>query len=305
VSTQASRIVVTGASGFIGRVLVRRAREAGHELVPLSRTDGSLQTGYEEADVLARAFDGADAVVHLAARAHRGGTDRDFDVNVQLTRAVARAALAAGAKRVVLLSSIGVNGDATHGKAFDENGPPAPVQPYARSKLRCEQELQSLLRGSGTEWAIARPPLVYGPHAPGNFGRLVNAVARGWPLPLRSVQNRRTLVSLDSLCEAILACALEPQAAGQLFLLADEEDLSTPEIVRCIARGLQRPARLWSVPPGLLKAGAALLGRPRAAQGLCDSLQVDASKARRLLHWTPEAGSREGIARAAAAWRST
>lgn len=301
---QARRIVVTGASGFIGRVLVRRAREAGHDLVPLSRTDGLLQGSYEDADVLARVFAGADAVVHLAARAHLGGTDSDFDVNVRSTAAVARAAVAAGVGRVVLLSSIGVNGNVSRTKPFDENDPPAPVQAYARSKLRCEQELASLLRGSRTEWTIARPPLVYGPRAPGNFGQLVNAVARGWPLPLRSVQNRRTLVGVDNLSDAILACALQAQAAGQLFLVADDEDLSTPEIVRCIARGLQRPDRMWSVSPSVLKLGAAMVGRQRIAESLCDSLQVDASKARRVLGWTPQVRTRDGIAQAAAAWRS-
>ena len=301
---QARRIVVTGASGFIGRVLVRRAREAGHEVVPLSRTDPPLHGSYEDVAVLARVFEGADVVVHLAARAHLGGVDSDFDVNVRTTAAVARAAVAAGVGRVVLLSSIGVNGNVSRGKPFDENDPPAPVQAYARSKLRSEQELASVLRGSRTEWSIARPPLVYGPHAPGNFGQLVQAVARGWPLPLKSVQNRRTLVGADNLSAALLACALEPQAAGQLFLVADGEDLSTPDIVRCIAQGLQRPDRMWSVPPSLLKQAAGLVGRPRIAESLCDSLQVDASKARRLLRWTPQVRTRDGIVQAAAAWRS-
>ena len=303
-SLQGRRIVVTGANGFIGRTLVGRARERGHAVRGLSRSDGTLPAGYEDVDALARAFDGADAVVHLAARAHLGGSDRDFDANVQATRAVARAAMSSGVRRLVLLSSIGVNGNVSRGKPFDENDRPAPVQPYARSKLRCEQELQSLLLGSPTEWSIARPPLVYGPHAPGNFGQLVKAVARGWPMPVGSVQNRRTLVGVDNLSDAILACAFEPQAARQLFLVADDEDLSTPEIIRCIARGLDRRPRVWSVPPAVLKLGAALAGRPRVAQGLCDSLQVDASKARRVLHWTPQVRTRDGIAQAAAASRS-
>ncbi|GAB3769716.1 NAD-dependent epimerase/dehydratase family protein [Ramlibacter monticola] len=297
------RLVITGASGFVGRSLVARANAAGHSLVALSRSEGSLPRGYEDEAALERACAGADAVLHLAARAHRGGTDADFECNVRATRAVAAAARAAGVRRVVLLSSIGVNGNVTRGRPFDETDAPAPVEPYARSKLRCEQELQSLLAGSATEWVLARPPLVYGPHAPGNFDRLVRAVARGLPLPVATVRNRRTLVGLDNLCDALLLCATHPGAARQLFLLADHEDVSTPDIVRCIARGLARPPRLWGAPPGLLKLAARAAGRPRVAESLCDSLQVDAAKARRVLGWVPAERTPDGLVRAAAAWR--
>jgi UDP-4-keto-D-FucNAc 4-reductase len=297
------RVVITGASGFIGRALVARATAAGHQVVPLSRSDGSLAGSYEDADALARASSGADAVVHLAARAHRGGSDADFECNVRAARAVARGAQMAGVRRLVLLSSIGVNGNVTRGKAFDEGDPPAPVEPYARSKLHCEEQVRAVLDGSATQWSIARPPLVYGPHAPGNFARLVQAVARGVPLPLASVRNQRSLIGVGNLCHAILLCATHPAAAGQVFVLADGDDLATPEIIRCIARGLGQGARLWSAPPMLLKVAAKLAGRPRLAESLCDSLQVDASRARRLLGWLPAVRTAEGIAQAAAAWR--
>jgi nucleoside-diphosphate-sugar epimerase len=296
------RVVITGASGFIGRALVAHANRAGHSVTALSRSAGSLAGGYEDEDALARACQDADAVLHLAALAHRGGTDADFDVNVRAARGVARAARSAGARRVVLLSSIGVNGNVTHGKPFDEADAPAPVEPYARSKLRCEQELQQILAGSATEWVIARPPLVYGAHAPGNFGRLVRMVQRGLPLPLASIRNQRTLVGVSNLCDALLLCASHPAAAGELFVLADGEDLSTPEIIRSIARGLARPPRLWSAPPALLHAAARLAGRPRMAESLCDSLQVDAGKARRVLGWSPAMRTPDGIAQAATGW---
>jgi nucleoside-diphosphate-sugar epimerase len=295
-------IVITGASGFVGRVLASHATRAGHSVVPLSRGDGTVQS-YEDADALARAFAGADAVVHLAARAHRGGTDADFDCNVRATRAVAEAARTARIRRLVLLSSIGVNGNVTHGKSFDENDAPAPVEPYARSKLRCEQELRAILEGSATEWTVARPPLVYGPDAPGNFGRLVRAVGRGLPLPLRSVRNERSLIGVGNLADALLACATHPEAANQLFLLADDGSVSTPEIIQSIARGLGRPPHLWSAPPALLKLAAKLAGRTRMAESLCDSLRVDASKAWRKLGWSPAVRTTDGITRAAAAWR--
>jgi UDP-4-keto-D-FucNAc 4-reductase len=295
-------VVVTGASGFIGRVLVARAREAGHEVACISRADGSLPGGYEDAEALARAFAGADVVVHLAARAHRGGTDSDFECNVRAARAVAQGARSAGIRRLVLLSSIGVNGNVTPERAFTESDPPAPVEPYARSKLRAEREIQAVLAGSSTEWVIVRPPLVYGPNAPGNFARLFHAVARGWPLPLRSVRNRRSLIGVDNLSDVILLCTTHPAAANELFLVADGDDIETPEMIRCIARGLGTASHLWRAPPALLKLCAKLANRSRIAESLCDSLQIDASKARRMLGWSPAVHTREGIEQAAAAW---
>jgi nucleoside-diphosphate-sugar epimerase len=293
------RLVITGASGFIGHALATRARAAGHDVLALSRSDGSISS-FEDADQLARACAGADAVIHLAARAHRGGTDADFETNIRMARAVARAARAGGARRMVLVSSIGVNGNRTTGQPFGEGDSPAPVEPYARSKLQCELEVQAILDGCATQWSIVRPPLVYGPRAPGNFGRLVHAVGRGLPLPLASVRNRRSLIGIGNLNDALLLCATEPSAANQLFLLADGDELSTPEIILCIARGLGRRAILFPFPPSLLKLAAKLTDRTRMAESLCDSLQVDASKARRLLGWRPANSSAEGLVEAAA-----
>lgn len=300
-SAQNQRIVVTGASGFIGCVLVHRAREAGHDVVPLCRSDLPMPSAYEDPETLARIFSGADAVVHLAARAHQSGTDPDFECNIRAARAVARAAAWAGVSRVVLLSSIGVNGNATRFVAFHESDTPAPVEPYSRSKLRCEQEVQAILADSQTKWTIVRPPLVYGADAPGNFGRLVRAVRHGLPLPLGAVCNERSLLSVHNLADAILLCVRHPQAANEIFLLADEQSLSTPTIIRCIARGVGQPARLWNAPPLLLRAAAKAVGRKRIAESLCSSLLVDASKARRVLGWCPAIRSADGITEAAAA----
>jgi nucleoside-diphosphate-sugar epimerase len=201
-------------------------------------------------------------------------------------------------RRIILMSSIGVNGNVTHGRPFTESDTPAPVEPYARSKLRAEQAVQE----GGVEWVIVRPPLVYGADAPGNFGRLVRAVARGWPLPLASVRNHRSLAGVNNLCEFIVACASQPAAANELFLFADGDDLSTPEMIAAIAHGLQRPARMWNMPCSMLKAAAAVVGKGRIAESLCGSLQVDATKARRVLGLPAKVDSREGIARAAARW---
>jgi nucleoside-diphosphate-sugar epimerase len=303
-STCTMSLIVTGASGFIGRTLVARAAAEGHRVAALSRSDGTLSS-YEDVGTLTRHFAGADAVLHLAARAHRQGSDADFDCNVAAARAAAAAARAAGVSRLVLLSSIGVNGNVTQGKPFDETDLPAPVEAYARSKLRCEQAVQDILVGSGTQWTVLRPPLVYGPHAPGNFGRLVRAVARGLPLPVARVRNRRSLVGVDSLSDALLACATHAHAANELFLVADREDVSTPEIIGSIARGLERPGRMWSVPPAWLALAGRLTGRQRVIESLCASLQVDASKARRLLGWSNAVPAADGITQAAAAWRDS
>lgn len=296
------RIVVTGASGFIGRAVLDHLQRLGCEAVPISRSAGSVR---DYADLPASVVAGADAVIHLAARAHAHGSDADFEGNVAGARGVAQACLEAGVLRLVYLSSIGVNGNRTALRPFSEADAPAPAEPYARSKLRAEQTVRDTLAGSPCAWTILRPPLVYGPNAPGNFARLVHAVARGWPLPFASVRNRRSLVGVGNLCDLVLACCSHPAAANETFLVADGDDLSTPDIVRCIAAGLRRPARLWPMPAALLEAGAAIAGKARLAESLCESLQVDASKARRLLGWTPATNSHEGITRAAAQWRFT
>lgn len=294
------KVAVTGASGFVGQALVARLGAAGHEPVPLSRGRG---IDYEDAQAMTARFDGADAVIHLAARAHRGGSDEDFSSNVRAARVAAQAARDAGVERFVLVSSIGVNGNVTHGRPFSESDLPAPVEPYARSKWQAEQSIRSILGGASTDFVIVRPPLVHGPGAPGNFGKLVHAVARGWPLPLASIRNARSLVGLDNLVDFLVRCTAHPAAANELFLVADGEDLSTPDIVRCIGRGLGREARLLPLPPALLRAAARAMGRARIAESLCDSLQVDASKARRLLGWKPRLTAAAGIEAAAAAWR--
>lgn len=294
------KVAVTGASGFVGQALVAGLRAAAHDAVPVT---GAQTAHYSDAGALAGAFEGADSVMHLAARAHRRGSDADFESSVQVARTVAQAARDAGVERLVLVSSIGVNGNVTQGRPFTERDEPAPVEPYARSKWQAEQGVRSVLAGGPTDFVIVRPPLVYGPGAPGNFGALVQAVARGWPLPLASIRNARSLVGLGNLVDFLVRCAAHPAAANELFLIADGEDLSTPDIIRCIARGLGREPRLLPFPPVLLRAAARALGRAHMADSLCDSLQVDASKARRRLGWRPRTTAAAGIESAAAAWR--
>jgi nucleoside-diphosphate-sugar epimerase len=293
-----SSIVVTGASGFIGRALVARLSQTGKAVVPLGRGELAL------ADSLARLLAGADCLVHLAARAHRGGTETDFGQDVTLVQSLARAAALAGVRRFVHMSSIGVLGTCTHGAPFTEKSQPAPSEPYARAKLRGEQVLRAELASASTEWTILRPSMVYGPHAPGNFARLVHAIQRGWPLPFASVRNRRFFAGLENLLDAIELAMVHPAAARDTFIVADPDPVSTPELLTWTGEGLGIAPRLWPFPPALLHAAAMATGRRRIADSLLGDLEIDARHIRNALGWQPRIGAREGIVQAAASARS-
>lgn len=288
-----ARVVVTGASGFIGRALVARMRERGRDVVALGRAElgGGGELPLAEGDVL----------VHLAARAHRGGTDADFAADVALTQALARAAARCRARRFVHMSSIGVLGASSHGTPLNESTTPSPTEPYARAKLEAERALARELAPAGTtDWVILRPPMVYGPHAPGNFARLMRPVRRGWPLPFASIRNRRHLVAIENLIDAIELCVDHPAAARQTFVVADAEAVSTPQLVALMAQGLGVKPRLWPMPTFLLRAAARATGRGRMAESLLGDFEIDCGHIRRTLGWQPALTAPEGIVRAAA-----
>jgi nucleoside-diphosphate-sugar epimerase len=250
------------------------------------------------------ALSGADTVVHLAARAHvlEEKTDdplREFRlVNVEATWNLARQAAAGSVRRFVFVSSIGVNGNSTGLVPFSERDAPHPQEAYAVSKHEAEQALRDLAAHSSMETVVIRPPLVYGPEAPGNFGRLCRLVQRAPLLPFGSVDNRRSLIALDNLVDFIVTCMEHPSAANETFLVSDGEDLSTTDLMRRLARAMGKPSRLIPVPSALLMTGAALAGRRQMAQRLIGSLQVDISKARRILGWVPPVSVDEGLRRA-------
>jgi UDP-glucose 4-epimerase len=244
-----------------------------------------------------------DVVIHLAARVHvmRDAADDPLAefrrINVEGTLNLGRQAAAAGVRRMVYLSSIKVNGDRG---VFTETDPPAPTDPYGISKQEAEVGLRRLSAETRMESVIIRPPLVYGPGVKANFQKLMRAIARGMPLPLGAVHNRRSLVGLDNLVDFILTCAEDSAAAGETFLVSDGEDLSTSELIRRLARAMGRPARLIPVPPALLSTAAMALGRGDMAQRLFGSLEADITKARTLLGWTPPVSVNEGLRRATA-----
>jgi nucleoside-diphosphate-sugar epimerase len=287
-------LLITGASGFVGRALVKR----------LGTQPLYLATRADSAD-WRRALMGMATVVHLAARVHvMHDTESDplvafRAINVDGTLNLARQAAVAGVKRFVFVSSIKVNGESTQsGRAFTEADAPDPQDPYGRSKHEAEQGLRQLAAESGMEVVIIRPPLVYGPGVKANFAALMRAVQRGWPLPLGAVHNQRSLVALDNLVDFIVTCITHRQAVNQTFLVSDGHDLSTTELVRGMARAAGVSARLLPVPVWALRAGAALLGRGEALQRLCGNLQVDISKAQSLLGWIPPVSVEEGLRRA-------
>ncbi len=304
------RILVTGASGFIGRALVTYLAQQGHEVTAVSRTPikSCLATtipvmGYTEIPLLRDIFRGHDIVIHLAALAHRqvsGNTQEVaavFAANVSATDAVANACADAGVRRLILISSIGVNGNQTKGHPFTENDVPQPAEPYAVSKFECELVLRQVIdRNPSMEFVIIRPPLVYGPHAPGNFGKLLQAVrSRRW-IPLGRIDNLRSLIGLENLLHFIELCARHPEARNQVYLVSDGEDISTPGLIRRLAAALGHPDRLLNTPVSLIRLIAGLAGRGNQIDRLVSSLQIDSRKARTQLGWKPPRSLDEGLA---------
>lgn len=287
------RVVVTGAGGFVGRALCPALQRASWSVVPAGRRDtGDIGPATDWRPLL----DGAEAVVHLAARVHvmrdDGAEPAAFDrVNHLATARLAAQAAEAGVRRFVFMSSVKVHGDVSdHPLRADD--PPSPTDPYGRSKLAAEAALAGHSARMAT--AILRPPLVYGPGVKGNFLSLMRAIDRGWPLPFAAVANRRSLIQLGNLVDAARA-ALE--APPGIYLPSDGEDVSTPALVRRIAAALGRPARLYSVPPAMLRGLAAAAGKTAALERVTGSLTVDG----RLAGWKPPFAMAEGLA-ATAAW---
>ncbi len=308
-------ILVTGATGFVGRALVARLVSEGRAVRGAVRaSSGELPAQVERIVVggigpetaWKRAVDGVHAVVHLAARVHMTGEEATRSlplfraVNAAASETLARAARNAGVRRFVLLSTTTVYGDRSRGRPFDESSAPAPASLYAKSKLEAEQLVAGALAGSPTELVVLRPPLVYGPNAKGNFARLVRLVRRGVPLPLASVRNRRSLVFVGNLVDAIVRVLDHPAAAGRTYVVSDGEDLSTPDLIARVAAALGRPPRLFAFPPALLRFAGALLGRGDEIGRLLDDMVVDGSRIRDELGWRAPFSLDEGLARTAA-----
>lgn len=302
------KILVTGANGFIGKALCTALVANGDEVLGLVRS-GKLDipgvtvvhAGLEDEGALKQALAGVECVVHLAGRAHLlADTAADplaefRAVNRDATLRLAELAREAQVKRFVFMSSIGVNGSHTEAQAFTESSPAAPHAAYAQSKLEAEQALQAMMQGGAMELVTIRPPLVYGPQAPGNFHRLLKLVSTGAPLPFSLIHNQRTMVALENLVDFIKLACRHPQAANQLYLVADDESVSTREIVEYLAQGMSRRCINLPVPGFLLRWGLTLVGKGSLHTQLCGSLVVSNDKARSL-GWTPVRSAKDALA---------
>lgn len=305
-----SRVLVTGANGFVGQALCPWLENTGWAVKKAVRTaqDGCIAVGDIGQDTDWRtALDGMDAVVHLAARAHimRDAVPDPLAVyraiNCAGAENLARQAAQSGVKRLVYVSSIKVNGESTTDHPFRSSDAPHPQDPYGVSKWEAEQALQRVAAETGLEIVILRPPLIYGPFVKANFLRLMNLIERGLPLPLGAVHNRRSLLYLGNLADAIRVCLTHPAAAGKTYLVSDGDPLSTAELVRRLAAALGKPALLPPVPPSLLRLAGLLTGKRAEVARLLDSLEIDGTAICHELDWQPPNTLEQGLA-ATAAW---
>ncbi|WP_443690999.1 NAD-dependent epimerase/dehydratase family protein [Pseudomonas sp.] len=294
-------IMVTGATGFIGQELCRKLVLQHNFVNALVRSEkmDEPQLKYFTGSLtdkasLKKCMLGVDCIVHLAGRAHILKDQADDPivefrkVNVEATMVLASVAKELAIKRLVFISSIGVNGSETVMVPFNEKSIPKPNTPYTLSKLEAENGLVELLGMSDTDLVIIRPPMVYGTCAPGNFARLLKIVSLGIPLPFGSVKNKRSLISLSNLVDFIILCTSHPQAAGEIFLVSDGEDLSVSEIIGSLNEGMKGELKIFPFPSILLKFMASCLGKSNVYQQLCCSLVIDSRKARSYLGWTPK-----------------
>jgi UDP-glucose 4-epimerase len=310
------KILVTGATGFVGRAVAAHLRAADHRVVAAVRRPGrpdAIETrpvGDIDGDTdWSAALADIDAVVHLAARAHVM-TETETDplavfrrINRDGALALARQMAESGPKRLIFLSSVKVNGEATPAdRPFRADDPPAPADPYGLAKAEAEEGLRTIAESGGLALTILRPPLVHGPGARGNLAMLMRALDRRLPLPLGAIRNRRSLVGVDNLADAVRFCLNHPETAGRTYMIRDGEDVSTPELIWRLGRLMGRPALLLPVPPALLRLGGRLVGRRAAVARLTGSLAVD-DRPLRDAGWTPPLDLERGLAAMTAPFR--
>lgn len=301
------KILVTGSTGFVGKGLVSYLRQRNYPLVCTSRfpAGGTIPLGEMGPETeWGQVLRGVDTVIHLASHAHAGkkGLPEYQRVNVQGTEKLARQAVDAGVRRFIYMSSVKVSGERTNGRPFAEQDHPGPEDAYGISKWQAEQVVESTA-SQKMEVVIVRPPLIYGAGVKGNFLRLLQFIERGIPLPFGAIHNKRSFCALDNLVSFIHSCMNNDSAAGETFFVSDDRDLSTVELIRKIAKHMNRPARLFPCSLTLLEASAELFRKRSSLDKICSSLQVDISKAKQVLNWQPVIGVDEAIEKTVAWYR--
>ena len=303
-------VFVTGATGFIGTALCKRLLEEGlfvHGTVrsfdPSILPQGVAPVQLESIEKKGKwetILNDIDTIVHLAARVHvmkdsvTYHSSEYHKVNVQGSKHLALAAAQYGVKRFIFMSSAKVNGEG-RSRPYKEADIQEPQDPYGISKLEAEQVLHEIADQTGLEVVILRPPLVYGPGVKANFLRLLKVVDSGIPLPLLSTNNRRSLIYIENLVDAVFTCLSHPEVSGQTFLVSDGEDISTSELIRIIGFALERPAHMFPFPTFLMRLTGRLLGKSAEVERLLGSLMVDCSKIKRELNWEPPYTMDQGL----------
>jgi nucleoside-diphosphate-sugar epimerase len=319
-------VLVTGANGFIGRNLCVFLKKKGYfvrgtvrkSVYDISGVDEHIQVGdIDQKTDWQQALAGIDVAVHLAARVHiinekAASSIEEFrKVNVVGTERLAQVAVKAGVKRFIFVSSVKVNGEGVAsavGRVLDssaspqndrgvyrEEDVPKPEDAYGISKLEAEQAVIRIADETGLEVVVLRLPLVYGPGVKANFINLVKIAGSGLPLPFKRINNKRSFLYIGNLMEAIAACIGHPRAAGQTFLLSDGQDLSTPDLIKMIAKAMGKRVMLFSLPLRFLRMMCRIMGKAKEFEKLTGSLRVDNSKIRNLLGWNPPFTMEEGI----------
>jgi len=309
-----TRVLVTGASGFVGRSLCLALADAGYTVRAALRTDRAVPAVVAEKVIVGEigrhtdwtaALANVELVIHTAARAHvfgEGATRGNLyeETNAHGTGRLAEMASTHGIRRLVYLSSVKVNGEETTTHPFTPDDLPHPQDAYGSSKWLGEKLLRDVAMRNKLEFAVLRSPLVYGPGVRANFLRLMNWVDKGFPLPLGAVNNRRSLVSVWNLCDLLIHLLRHPGAAGHTWMASDGEDLSTPQLIRSIGKAMNKRVSLIPVPVALLRLGSLVLGRAAEINRLCGSLVVDIGRTRQDLAWNPVMTVEDALARTVA-----
>lgn len=302
------KVLVTGASGFVGKHLCVALKSAQIDVIAARRDNSKLRddsvarVGDIDAETdWSAALEGVDVVVHLAARVHIMSETANSPlaefrkVNVLGTQRLGRCAAEAGVRRFIYISTIKVLGERTENRPFLHTDTAKPCDPYALSKLEAEQALMRIEENSGLDLVILRPPLIYGPGVGGNFLRILNLIYRGIPLPFGLIRNARSMLAVSNFCDVIKICLDHPDATGETFLIADGSDTSTPNLFRMIGDRMGKSARLVPFPKRLLKLVGKLFRRSSEIDRLCGSLQVDIEHTKRILNWSPRTSLEEGV----------